>query len=68
MTQLTKDERQALEALGAGALDQPQLSKAEQWVLPTPRARLNYILFATEASRFYKGRQAIGFRGDNWLL
>lgn len=68
MTKLTRQEREAFEALDQCALQQPPLPDEQRFVLPNPKARLEYILFATEASRFYRGRPEIGFRGDHWLL
>lgn len=68
MTRLTQEERQAFESLGRSAFQQPELADSQRLVLPNPRARLEYIRFATDASRFFRGRRAIGFRGDNWLL
>jgi len=68
MTQLTRHEREALESLGPGALAQPELEVSQRIVQPTPRARLDYIRFATDASRFFRGRREIGFHGENWLL
>lgn len=68
MTRLTWEERQAFESLDRSALQQPELADAQRLVLPNPRARLEYIRFATEASRFFRGRREIGFRGDNWRL
>lgn len=68
MTQLTKEEREALLALGEDGLRQPDLPRSLRLVLPTPEARLEYIRFATEASRFFRGRREIGFRGDDWRL
>lgn len=68
MTRLTRAERIALKALRADALQQPGLSVSQRLVLPTPRARLEYVRFATEASRFFRGRREIGFRGDDWRL
>lgn len=68
MTQLTQEERRAFESLDESALQQPELNESMRLVLPTPEARLEYIRFATEASRFFRGRREIGFRGENWLL
>ncbi|NKI36275.1 hypothetical protein HFP89_13985 [Wenzhouxiangella sp. XN79A] len=68
MTRLTQEERTALGALEPGALGQPELTDAERLVLPNPRARADYVRFATAASRFFRGRKEIGFRGENWRL
>ena len=68
MTQLTREERQAFQALDRDALQQPELPDAQRLVLPTPRARLEYIRFASEASRLFSGRHEIGFRGESWRL
>lgn len=68
MTKLTQEERDAFESLDRGALRQPDLPDEERFVLPNPEARLEYILFATEASRFYRGQRKVGFRGNRWLL
>ena len=68
MTRLTREERKAFESLDRSALQQPELADSQRLVLPNPRARMEYIRFATEASRFYRGRREIGFRGENWLL
>lgn len=68
MTRLTRAERDAMKALKADALQQPELAESQRLVLPTPRARLEYIRFATEASRFFRGRREVGFRGDDWRL
>lgn len=53
MTQLTNEEREAFRALGEGGLRQPELPRSLRVVLPTPEARLEYIRFATDASRFF---------------
>ena len=68
MSQLTQEEREAYQTLDRSALQQPELDDGQRLVLPTPRARMEYIQFATEASRFFRGRREIGFRGDNWRL
>jgi len=68
MTRLTRAERKALRALEADALQQPELSESQRLVLPTPQSRLEYIRFASEASRFFRGRREIGFRGEDWRL
>ena len=68
MTRLTEEEVQALKSLDPNALQQPELEVAQRWVLPTPEARRDYVQFATDASRFFRGRRDVGFRGDNWLL
>lgn len=68
MTRLTRNEREAFESLDVAALQQPELADSQRLVLQTPRARLDYIRFASDASRFFRGRRDIGFRGGNWLL
>jgi len=68
VTQLTKAEREAFRALGEDGLRQPDLPGSLRLVLPTPEARLEYIRFATDANRFFRGRREIGFRGDDWRL
>jgi hypothetical protein len=68
MTRLTRNEREAFGSLDPDALQQPGLADTQRLVQPTPRARLDYIRFATDASRFFRGRRDIGFRGENWLL
>ena len=68
MTRLTEKEAEALRSLKPDSLQQPELDLAQRWVLPTPAARRDYIRFATDASRFFRGRREVGFRGDNWLL
>lgn len=68
MTRLTPEEQAAFQSLDRNALQQPDLADDLRMVLQNPVARLEYIRFATEASRFFRGRQEIGFRGDNWLL
>lgn len=68
MTELTRDEREAFRSLDQDSLRQPKLSDSQRLVQPTPRARLDYIRFATDASRFYRGRREIRFRGENWRL
>lgn len=68
MTRLTQEEREAFKSLAGDRLQQPELTQTLRLVLPTPEARLDYIRFATEASRFFRGRHEIGFRGDDWRL
>lgn len=68
MTRLTRDERAAFGSLDPNALQQPGLADSQRLVQPTPRARLDYIRFATDASRFFRGRREIGFHGETWLL
>jgi len=68
MTRLTREERSAFKALEEDALQQPELDDSQRLVLPTPRARLEYIRFASAAARFFRGRREVGFRGDNWRL
>lgn len=68
MTRLTKEERAAFRTLGDDGLRQPDLPRSLRLVLPTPEARLEYIRFATEAGRLFRGRREIGFRGDDWRL
>ena len=68
MTRLTQEERDAFGSLDPSALQQPEASDSERLVLPNPSARLEYVRFASDASRFYRGRREIGFRGENSLL
>lgn len=68
MTRLTHEERKAFTSLERHRLEQPELSRSQRLVLPTPAARLEYIRFASEAGRFFTGRREIGFRGDDWRL
>lgn len=68
MTRLTEYERQAILKLADEPLDQPALESAEQFVKPTPEARLDYIRFATAAAALCRGTRPIGFHGDDWRL
>jgi len=68
MSRLTEQERRALIAAVRQPLNSPPLRPDERFVAPTPEARRRYILFATEAARFYRGVKPVGFRGNQWKL
>ncbi len=68
MTRLTASERRAFTKLATEPLVQPALETTEQFVEPTPEARLDYIRFATAAAVLYRGSRPIGFHGDDWRL
>jgi hypothetical protein len=68
MSRLSEQERSELITAARQPISNPPLRLDERFVAPTPEARRRYILFATEAARFYRGVRPIGFRGDQWKL
>ncbi len=68
MTRLTEEEREAMRELAQRRSQFADPTDAYRIVEATPEARMAYIRFATEASRFFRGKQEVGFKGDNWKL
>ncbi|GAB4174190.1 MAG: hypothetical protein Kow0020_09610 [Wenzhouxiangellaceae bacterium] len=68
MSRLSEQERAELIAAARKPLNGPPLRPDERFVAPTPEARHRYIVFATQAARFYRGDKPVRFIGDRWKL
>jgi len=68
MTRLTDAERQELRRISARAHVEPPLSSQDRFVAPTPQARMRYIHWVTQASKFFKGEKPHPVDGPGWRL
>lgn len=68
MTRLSEQERRELREAARRRVTQPPQNEEERFVAPTPEARLRYIHFATQASRFHNPPPFRPMQGDNWKL
>ncbi len=68
MKRLTKDDRKAFRELTDRRWVQSPQEASPRIVEPTPEAREQYRLWATEAARFFKGRKPVRFGGAHWKL
>ncbi len=68
MARLTADDRAAFRRLTEAGWVQSPAERSPQLVEPTTEARYRYCLWATEASKWFKGTKPVRFGGTNWKL
>lgn len=68
MTRLTDAEREELRAFSRARHVEPPLPPEDLFVASTADGRLRYIGWVTQASKFFKGKKPVRFRGDHWRL
>ena len=68
MARLTFDDRAAFRRLAETGWVQSPEERSPRLVAPTTEARRRYCLWATEASKWFKGTKPVRFDGDHWKL
>lgn len=68
MERLTRSDRDAFRELTERGWVQSPQERSPRFAEDSPAAREAYCRWATEASRFFKGKKPIRFTGTQWRL
>jgi len=68
MANLSKSDRKAFAKAARTPWQQSPAERSLRFVPQTPEGRAAYVRWATEASKFFKGKKPVRFEGDHWKL